>query len=237
MLSVTDLLAAGTITPDFLAYMICALRHGASFLVGARPGGAGKTTVMGAFLGLLPPGEKIFTIKGANSVQELVDCTPKCPETLLCHEIGKGSWFGYIWGPTIQNYFELTTRGYRVVSNIHADDLTEVTTQLAPFGIHIASIARVEVLIFLRVIRSNVAPTRQFRVVSVLESCYKTRRVPHYREVFRFDPRLGLQTREPSYLVLQDGAYANARQLATRLGDLPDPSLERVRREFLENTS
>ncbi|MBM3496717.1 MAG: hypothetical protein FJX72_20715, partial [Armatimonadetes bacterium] len=55
MLSVVDLVEAGTLTPDVAAYCIAAVSSGRSFLVGASPGGAGKTTVMGALLNFVPP--------------------------------------------------------------------------------------------------------------------------------------------------------------------------------------
>ena len=50
MLSVFDLLAAGTLDVDLTAYFLARISRGASFLVGANPGGAGKTTVMCALL-------------------------------------------------------------------------------------------------------------------------------------------------------------------------------------------
>ena len=46
MLSIVDLIQAGTISRDLAAYALAAIGNGASFLVGAMPGGAGKTTVM-----------------------------------------------------------------------------------------------------------------------------------------------------------------------------------------------
>ena len=45
MLSVVDLIEAGTMTRDMAAYSLAAIGSGASFMVGAPPGGAGKTTV------------------------------------------------------------------------------------------------------------------------------------------------------------------------------------------------
>ena len=50
MLSIVDLIDAGTVTRDLAAYSLAAISNGASFMVGAMPGGAGKTTVMGALL-------------------------------------------------------------------------------------------------------------------------------------------------------------------------------------------
>jgi hypothetical protein len=54
MLSLVDLIEAGTVDLPLAAYLAAAMRCGASLLVGARPGGAGKTAVMGALLNFLP---------------------------------------------------------------------------------------------------------------------------------------------------------------------------------------
>jgi Flp pilus assembly CpaF family ATPase len=44
MLSIVDLIDAGTMSPELAAYSLAAIGGGASFMVGALPGGAGKTT-------------------------------------------------------------------------------------------------------------------------------------------------------------------------------------------------
>jgi len=54
-LSIVDLIAAGTIGPEMAACACRAMHQGASLLTGARPGGAGKTTLMAAVLNFLPP--------------------------------------------------------------------------------------------------------------------------------------------------------------------------------------
>ena len=58
MLSVIDLLEAGTLDRTKAAWLLARILSGASFLVGARPGGAGKTAVMGALLTMLPAGRR-----------------------------------------------------------------------------------------------------------------------------------------------------------------------------------
>ncbi len=45
MLSIAGLIEAGTVTRDLAAYSLAAIGTGASFMVGALPGGAGMTTV------------------------------------------------------------------------------------------------------------------------------------------------------------------------------------------------
>ena len=54
MLSLVDLIKAGTVDLRLAAYLAAAMHSGASLLVGARPGAAGKTTVMCALLNFLP---------------------------------------------------------------------------------------------------------------------------------------------------------------------------------------
>jgi type IV secretory pathway ATPase VirB11/archaellum biosynthesis ATPase len=54
MLSLVDLIEAGTLDLPLAAYLAAAMRAGASLMVGARPGGAGKTVVMCALLNFLP---------------------------------------------------------------------------------------------------------------------------------------------------------------------------------------
>lgn len=55
MLCVVDLIKAETVTPDLATLLLAAVGGGASFMIGAVPGGAGKTTVMGALLNFGPP--------------------------------------------------------------------------------------------------------------------------------------------------------------------------------------
>ncbi len=51
-LSIVDLIQAGTINVEMAAYAMRAMAEGASLLTAARPGGAGKTALMAAILGL-----------------------------------------------------------------------------------------------------------------------------------------------------------------------------------------
>ena len=61
-LSIVDLIGAGTIDTEMAASACRAMDNGASILTGARPGGAGKTTLMAALLGFLPPDVPITTV-------------------------------------------------------------------------------------------------------------------------------------------------------------------------------
>jgi hypothetical protein len=59
MLSVVDLLEAGTLSLAQAAWLAARVAEGSSWLVGARPGGAGKTTVMAALLAMVPVAQRV----------------------------------------------------------------------------------------------------------------------------------------------------------------------------------
>jgi hypothetical protein len=129
MLSIVDLLEAGTFTADLAAYCLAAISRGASFMVGALPGGAGKTTVMGALLNFVPPGvslhaaDSLPTIEWAAKFNRQRGC-------YICHEIGTGHYFAYLWGEPLRAYFELLRSGHMLATNLHADSLEDARRQI-----------------------------------------------------------------------------------------------------------
>jgi hypothetical protein len=125
MLSVIDLVEAGTLSVRWCAFLLRCIERGASWLVGARPGGAGKTTVMSALLAMLPQGTGI-TLTNAGTGWERSgpgDC-------VVCYEISAGSYDAYLWGSGVRVLTELGRSGCRIVSNLHADTLEEAREQI-----------------------------------------------------------------------------------------------------------
>jgi hypothetical protein len=161
MLSIRDLLDAGTLDFKMARYLLGAISGSRSFLVGAMPGGAGKTTVMGALLNFLPDIEIIPTANSAVIKDGLSTTEPVC---YLAHEIGRGRWYAYIWGRDVENFLELT-KTHVVAGNLHADDIEDV---LAHDGIDDYNITKLDLLIFMRVARGLTGTSR--RVNSVLEN-------------------------------------------------------------------
>ena len=116
MLSLIDLLDAGSVDLPLAAYLAAVMRGGASLLVGARPGGAGKTAVMCALLNFLPDRTAIRPVAHlAILAQELQD-TQFGQTCYLAHEIGAGSWYAYVWGEQARTFFQLAARGHIVAS-------------------------------------------------------------------------------------------------------------------------
>lgn len=124
-LSFVDLMRAGTVPPEMAAFCFHAIQGGASFLTAANPGGAGKTTLMGALLAFLPPGEKLRTV-GLHASRVPRGHSAHGRECLMGHEIGRGAYFGYLWGGEANAFFHATARKVRIATNLHADTMGEI---------------------------------------------------------------------------------------------------------------
>lgn len=151
MLSIVDLRQRGTVTPELAAYLLAALGGGASFMVGAVPGGAGKTTVMGALLNFLPaevpllPADSLAAIERGRAPGQPRAC-------YICHEIGPGDYYAYLWGAELRAYFELPNAGHLLATNLHADDLAQARDQICgDNGVPEAAFRRMHLALFLRV--------------------------------------------------------------------------------------
>ncbi|MGM0492734.1 MAG: hypothetical protein ACQER1_07305 [Armatimonadota bacterium] len=124
MLSVVDLIEDGTLDAPTSGLMLSFMAAGASFLTAAGPGGVGKTTLMAVLLSFLPPDERIRTVTDPEAVGD-----PEGPTCWLCHEIGSGHWFGYLWGEEAAQFLALNTTG-RIAGSLHADTDEEIAAQL-----------------------------------------------------------------------------------------------------------
>lgn len=155
MLSLVDLLDAGTLDAAAAAYLAAVMRRGASLLVGARPGGAGKTTVMAALLNFLPVHTVIRTVDGRDALvlaQRDEDFGATC---YLAHEVGPGFYYAYVWGEAARAFFALAGRGHCIATNLHADTLEETHAQLCETnGVDPTHLRAVSLKIFVRVDRA-----------------------------------------------------------------------------------
>lgn len=151
MLSVIDLLKAGTMDLELTAYLMARISRGASFMVGAVPGGAGKTTVMCALLNFVPI-EVPLVAATSQAVGQATETEGLRPSCYVCHEIGSGHYFAYLWGRDLTAYCRLTEHGHMLATNLHADDLEEAREQVcSDNSIPLESFNKFGLLIFLRV--------------------------------------------------------------------------------------
>ena len=165
MLSIVDLIDAGTISTELAAYFLAAIGRGASFMVGAVPGGAGKTTVMGALLNFVPADVMLRPADGMDSIRRgLAESEPRC--CYICHEIGDGPYYAYLWAHELRAYFNLPEVGHMLATNLHADTYEQAHRQICTDnGVSEASLRRMNLMFFLSV-RSG----RRRRIEEVWES-------------------------------------------------------------------
>ena len=171
MLSLIDLIEARTVDLPFAAYLAAAMRGGASLLVGARPGGAGKTAVMVALLNFLPRETRIVPIEGLVVLRRGLQDTAYGATCYLAPAIGDSASYAYIWGEQARLFFQLAGQGHIVATNLHADTLEETRTQLCDArgenGVAIADLRAVTLKLFLRVTRGP-----DFRLRRVVRAVY-----------------------------------------------------------------
>jgi len=179
MLSIVDLLDAETITLDLAAYSLAAISQGASFLTAALPGGAGKTTIMGALLSFVPAEVELAAAADAATVARGLACpTPRC--CYLCHEIGAGPYYAYLWGQDLRDWFRLAAAGHQLASNLHADTYAQAREQICGDNdVPAEDFGRIGLLYFIAVRRSSYGVARQ--VVEVWEGTGETGHRPVYR--------------------------------------------------------
>ena len=125
MLSVVDLLEAGTLTAHQAAWLLARILRGSSWLVGARPGGAGKTTVMSALLAMVP---RDVDVRLTNPGSGWIECGSG--DCVVAYELSPGFYDAYIWGQDVVRMTELGMGRRRIVSNLHADTLEQARAQI-----------------------------------------------------------------------------------------------------------
>lgn len=151
MLSVFDLLSAETLDLDLAAYLMARISKGASFMVGAVPGGAGKTTVMCALLNFVPADVSLVAAT-AETVCGAAEGKASRRNCYVCHEIGSGYYYAYLWSDALRTYCRLSEQSHMLATNLHADDVDEARDQICGAnGVPSALFNRFELLIFLRV--------------------------------------------------------------------------------------
>jgi hypothetical protein len=211
MLSLIDLLEDGTVDLPLAGYLAAAMRGGASVMVGANPGGAGKTTVMCALLNWVPNVVELCAADGGATLEQALADPPDAPEETcyIAHEIGSGPYFAYVWGENARRFFALRRKGYLIGTNLHADTLAEAQAQLLRSnGVVEADLAAVEIMCFLRVERA-----RGWQRERTLATVYESDGDGH-RLLWESDRQRRFHRRGESRLVTEAEAQRHAEQVA-----------------------
>jgi len=226
MLSVLDLLTAKTLDLDLAAYLMARISTGSSFMAGSVPGGAGKTTVMCALLNFLPIDLPIVTAT-EQAVYEASNGKSKQRTCYVCHEIGSGHYFAYLWADALKAYCSLFEHEHILATNLHADNLEQAKNQICNTndvpGEHFN---KFELLIFLRV--ENAYPrTRRW-----IEEVYSGDGSSGHELIFHANDKKTIDENSEHYLA--DPAYVAAcRDFLTKIS--PNVcTIEDTRREVVE---
>lgn len=200
MLSVFDLLNAKTLDLDLAAYLMARISRGSSFMVGSVPGGAGKTTVMCALLNFVPVDVPLIaaTPEAVYKVSKAATSPRAC---YICHEIGSGPYFAYLWSDALRAYCGLSENGHMLATNLHADDLEEARDQVCGGnGVRRELFNRFELLIFLRIEGTYLKSHRR------IEKVYASDGLSDHVLVFdagnnkKIEPKVNNYMAEPDYV-------------------------------------
>lgn len=175
-LTLDDLVANGTMSPEIGATLRATARGRHSFLVMAVPRFAGKTTVMRAMLAHAPAGAPIHTIGiDGDDVEALVRASRG--GYLVVPEISRGTWApGYIWGSRVRRAFAGIAEGSVLATALHAPDVdTAFTIICRGNGVPDEDAARLALVVYLRSLGNDLsAPDR--RVVDSVHEIIAVRR-------------------------------------------------------------
>ena len=161
-----DLIDAKTISTGLAAYSLAAIQDGASFLVGAVPGGAGKTTVMGALLNFVPPEVPLAPADSLDAIERGAGWPRSC---FICHEISPGPYYAYLWAEELRAYFDLQNAGHMLATNLHADTCEQARDQICDDnGVDERALQRMNLMFFLSL--GGDGPARHRRIAEVWES-------------------------------------------------------------------
>ncbi|MBN1937776.1 MAG: hypothetical protein JW934_24170 [Anaerolineae bacterium] len=163
MLSLVDLIDAGSVSLPLAAHLAAAMRANTSLLVGANPGGAGKTAVMCALLNFVPDETALVPVAGQGVLAQAMRDPSPDKTCYIAHEIGAGPYFAYLWGRQARAFFGLATNGHSTACNLHADTLHETYDQLVgQNGVDRAHVQAVALKVYLRMARGPGGSVRRW---------------------------------------------------------------------------
>ncbi len=189
-LTLDDLVANRTMSPEIAATLRAAAGARRSFLVMAVPRLAGKSTVMRAMLAPAPRGAPLRALgHDGDDVDALLGASRG--GYLVIPEISRGAWApGYIWGEPVRRAFRGLADDVALATALHAPDVEEAFAIICRGNrVPDANAARLKLVVYLRSLgRDWSAPER--RVVDSVHEIVGVRQGrPQTRLLHRWDER------------------------------------------------
>jgi hypothetical protein len=164
-MSITEIVRAGNMDPRTAALCGMAIEAHGSLLISAEEPHSGKTTTLTALLDYLPHRVRRIFVRGWAETFDYLEQTKPSQTLLLANELSSHLPV-YLWGPKAVRVFNTLGRGYALGSTLHADSAEEAVAQLTGLGVAPADLARVHLLMVMRIyVTSRGGQAR--RVVSV----------------------------------------------------------------------
>jgi hypothetical protein len=164
-MSITEIVRAGNMDPRTAALCGMAIEAHGSLLISAEEPHSGKTTTLTALLDYLPHRVRRIFVRGWAETFDYLEQTKPSQTLLLANELSSHLPV-YLWGPKAVRVFNTLGRGYALGSTLHADSAEEAVAQLTGLGVAPADLARVHLLMVMRIyVTSRGGHAR--RVVSV----------------------------------------------------------------------
>lgn len=177
-LTLDELVANRTLSPEMAETLAAAARERRGLVVAAVPQRAGKTTVL----------EAVLEASGAALHRLSLNHGPGLgipsgdPDGyLVLAEIARTPFADYLWGEPVRSAFEATRRGWPVAATLHSDGIEGAFEQIVlGCGVSDADAAAVELFVYIRTFGPRFEPTRR-----VVERIYEVNAVEQGRPVAR----------------------------------------------------
>jgi hypothetical protein len=105
---------------------------------------------MGALLNFVPDDVELMAADRMATIEQGQSLSRRC--CYICHEIGSGPYYAYLWGESLRAYFELPQAGHMLATNLHADTYEQARDQICDEnGVSEVQLRQMNLMIFLSV--------------------------------------------------------------------------------------
>jgi hypothetical protein len=148
--TILDLVRNGTMSSQMAATLWAAVDARLSWVVAAVPRLAGKSAVVDAMLGLLPPGVPVHRLSGdENEMAHLKRAATG--GYLVVGEFSQAPVPTYIWGPPVRRVFDAVAAGYSLVTSLHAPGLQGIFDVICQGnGVTDQDASRIKLVLYIR---------------------------------------------------------------------------------------
>jgi hypothetical protein len=191
-LTLADLVANGTMSPEIASTLEATARGRHSFLVTAIPRLAGKSTVVAAMLAHRPKGAPLKTV-GDDGIDIDALAAASVGGYLVVPEFSEYAVTpGYIWGAPVRRVFARIGEGVALAAALHSGGVDEAIDIICRGnGVSDEQAARIAVVVYIRSLGTDWRQPTGRRVATVHEIVAIHGGQPETRLLHRWDERAG----------------------------------------------